>query len=411
MSLFEVSSDAQVLELLEWASAEKTPLKIEGSGSKNELGLPVEAEHTLSLKGLKDIKMYEPGELVMQAGAGAALSDIEAELLANNQRLAFSPPDLGPLYGKEAGLSTLGGVFNANLSGSSRNRAGAARDHLLGVQGVTGRGQAFQTGSRVMKNVTGYDLCKLVAGSYGTVTVCTDFTFKVLPNPEKVRTILIYGQGTGAAVLTMRDAMSSVHEVVSTAYIPANMTKAYDLDYVSDQDQPITALLIEGAPPSVAHRNDALKEMFKEAGEIEELHGMRSRKFWSATASVTPFAADQQRLVWRVSLPPSDTAEYLFRLGQSIPDLIYYLDWAGGLIWLSVPADTPLAGAEVIRGEIRNGGHATLMRAPEDLRLKAGVFQPLDPIKMRITEKIREGFDPYRILNPGRMYPVSGGDA
>jgi glycolate dehydrogenase FAD-binding subunit len=406
MENFDITTAAQVEEVLNWALSSKQSLEIAGSGSKSDLGHEMQTSGRLSLKGLAGIDLYEPAELVMRAKAGTRLVDIQAHLAEHNQRLAFSPPDLGPLLGQEAGLSTLGGVFACNLSGSSRIKAGAARDHLLGVNGFTGRGQAFQTGSRVMKNVTGYDLCKLVAGSYGTLAVCTNFTFKVLPKPEKMRTILIYGQEANAAVVTLRDAMSSIHEVAATAYLPANIAKKTGIDFVSDQDLAVTAILIDGAAPSVEFRNTALQDMFADRGLIEELHGMRSDAFWTFVANGGAFVQDQAPSVWRISLPPSEAAAYMFRLQPQLEGAEYYLDWAGGLIWLSVPATAADAGAGVIRAELKEKGHATLIRAAKNIRRSIPVFQPQNPVVQKISEKIREGFDPERILNPGRMYPV-----
>ena len=406
MENFDITAAAQVEEILNWALSNKQSLEIAGAGSKSDLGHEMQVGGRLSLKGLAGIDLYEPAELVMRAKAGTRLVDVEAHLAENQQRLAFSPPDLGPLLGRKAGLSTLGGVFACNLSGSSRIKAGAARDHLLGVNGFTGRGQAFQTGSRVMKNVTGYDLCKLIAGSYGTLAVCTNFTFKVLPKPEKMRTILIYGQEASAAVLTLRDAMSSIHEVAATAYLPADIAKKTGIDFVSNQDLAVTAILIDGAAPSVEFRNTALQEMFADHGSIEELHGTRSTAFWSFVADGSAFVQDQTSPVWRISLPPSEAAGYMDRLQQNLEGLEYYMDWAGGLIWVSVPENIVDAGAGVVRAELREKGHATLIRASADVRHSVAVFQPQNPVVQKISEKIREGFDPERILNPGRMYPL-----
>lgn len=407
MSIFNVTAPEQIKEALDWALSEKQALAIAGNNTKESLGHPVDSAAALNLNALTGVTLYEPAELVMQAGAGSLLVDIEKTLSENDQRLAFCPPDLGPMLGKEAGCATLGGIFCCNLSGSQRIKMGAARDHLLGVNGFTGRAQAFHTGSRVMKNVTGYDLCKLIAGSYGTLTVCTDFTFKVLPRPDKMRTVLLYGQEPNAAVVTMRDAMSSIHEVAGAAYFPPNIAARAGIDYVSNQSEPVTAILIDGAGPSVEFRLQALRQLFKGKGDIEELHTMRTRDFWQFAANVGAFTADQSRIVWRVSVPPSEAADYVFRLKQEFMDLEYYLDWAGGLIWLSLPVDTEKGGADKTRGEIRNGGHATLIRAPLELRKQISVFQPQDPVTARISEKIRKGFDPQRILNPGRTYAIN----
>ncbi|WP_025899346.1 FAD-binding protein [Sneathiella glossodoripedis] len=406
MTVFDISSPDQIKDALDWAISEKQSLSISGNGSKESLGRPMEVAAELRLANLSGVRMYEPAELVMKAAAGSSFNEINAVLHENDQQLAFCPPDLGPLLGQGAGLGTLGGVFCSNLSGSQRIKMGAARDHLLGVNGFTGRAQAFQTGSRVMKNVTGYDLCKLVAGSYGTLAVCSEFTFKVLPKPEKLRTVLIFGQEPNAAVITMRDAMSSVHEVAAAAYLPEQIAGRTNIDYVSNANRAVTAILIDGNGPSVDFRLNALRSMFDAQGELEELHSKRSSELWKFVSDVGAYVEDQRRLVWRVSLPPSDAADYIFRLRQQIEDLEYFMDWAGGLLWLSLPEGLEDAGQGIVRSQIRNGGHATLIRASSDIRSRVEVFQPVDVVKARISEKIREGFDPYRILNPARMYSI-----
>ncbi len=184
---------AAMRDAVAWAAAEETPLEVIGRGSKRGLGRPVQAAHQLDVSGLAGIDLYEPAELVLTARRGARLTEVEAELAANNQQLAFEPPDWGPLLGAPAGAGTIGGAFACNLSGSRRIKAGAARDHFLGVGLVTGRGETIKAGGRVVKNVTGYDICKLLAGAYGTLGVMTELTFKVLPAPEPSRTVLAFG--------------------------------------------------------------------------------------------------------------------------------------------------------------------------------------------------------------------------
>jgi len=408
METVKVSADNQIEELLTWALADKKTINLFGRASKQGIGRPVITDVNLTVQDLTGVTLYEPAELVMKARAGSRLVDIQETLEEAGQMMAFSPPDYGPLLGGEAGKSTLGGIFACNLSGSDRIKAGAARDHLLGVEGFTGRGEPFHTGSRVMKNVTGYDLCKLIAGSYGTLAVATEFTFKVLPKPEKMRTVLVFGEALEDAIRTMNAAMSSVHEVSATAYLPVGIAAKTDIDMVKGPGQPVTAIKVEGPAPSAEFRCAALRDMFKDAGEIEELHGHRSRRFWEQVGNVTPFAQDQSRVIWKVSVPPSEAKHYIADVTADYPDLEYFCDWAGGLIWLSLPADTPKGGEARMRAALR-GGHATLIRANEGLRAEISPFQPLNTIKAKISENIREGFDPHGILNPGRMYaPMNG---
>jgi glycolate oxidase FAD binding subunit len=190
MTTFTPATAEETLNIVRWAAGEETPLEIVGHGSKRGIGRPSQAEHVLDLSQLSGVTLYEPEELVLSARAGTPLAEIEALLERHNQQLAFEPMDYGPLLGGEPGRGTIGGVLGANLSGPRRIKAGAARDHVLGVNAVSGRGEAFKSGGRVVKNVTGYDLSKGLAGSWGTLAVVTDVTFKVLPAAETERTLV-----------------------------------------------------------------------------------------------------------------------------------------------------------------------------------------------------------------------------
>ncbi|MEH6404662.1 MAG: FAD-binding protein [Sneathiella sp.] len=405
MENFNITSEDQVPDILQWALSDSKRLAIAGNNSKAALGRPMDVDATLNLSGLSGIEMYEPAELVMKAKAGTTVAFVEQELAASNQQLAFMPPDYGPLLGKASGLGTLGGIFTTNLSGSRRIKAGAARDHLLGVNGFTGRGHAFQTGSRVMKNVTGYDLCKLIAGSYGTLAVCTSLTFKVLPKPEKVRTVLVFDITLEASATIMRDAMSSVHEVSAAAYMPASIAAKTGIDYL-DGGRAVVALKIEGPAASVEYRCAALLKAFEGQGRVEELHGHRSQTLWTFLSDVRAFSENQSPNIWKISIPPSNAPAYVKAISAAIPGLEYFLDWAGGLVWASVPEGIENAGVTIIRQNLNGNGHGTLIRAPEKLRTEISPFQPQNPVIAGISERIREGYDPQRILNPERMYPT-----
>ncbi len=259
---------AQARDAVAWAVAEEAPLEVVGGGSKRALGRPVQAGHRLDVSGLAGIDLYEPDELVMTARAATPLAEVEAALAADRQALAFEPPDYGPLLGAAAGAATIGGVFACNLSGPRRLKAGAARDHLLGVALVTGRGEAVKAGGRVVKNVTGYDLCKLMAGSYGTLAVMTALTFKVLPAPEKLRTVLVFGLDDAEAARAMTAALNSPHEVSAAAHLPRAVAARSAVDYVAGAGAAVTAVRIEGPAPSVEHRCRALKELLGAFGAV-----------------------------------------------------------------------------------------------------------------------------------------------
>ncbi|MCR9214564.1 MAG: FAD-binding protein [Proteobacteria bacterium] len=398
-----IQSEDQIQDVLDWALAGNHGLAVRGNGSKSSIGRPMAVAAELDLSGLSGVELYEPAELVMKAKAGSKLSEVKAILLQQGQQLAFDPPDYGPLLGEDADQGTLGGVFSCNLSGSSRVKAGAARDHLLGVQGYTGRGQPFVTGSRVMKNVTGYDLCKLVAGSYGTLAIATSVTFKVLPRPEKTRTVLVYDLDPATAVRAMRDGISSVHEVSAAAYLPPGIAATSDIDYAAGPGTSVLLLKIEGPGPSAEFRCEAIQSLMSSFGKVEELHGHNSEKIWNFIGNVTAFVGGDAP-VWKLSLPPSMASSVLKKIMEEQPGADYFLDWAGGLAWVRLPEGLEDGGASLVRGAISENGHATLIRSSETLRHRIDPFHPLAPAITKINRRIKDGFDPQNILNPGRMY-------
>jgi glycolate oxidase FAD binding subunit len=400
--IFRPESAAQVADAVAWAAAEEEPLEVLGRASKRAFGRPVQAGHGLELSGLTGITLYEAEELVLSARAGTPIAEIEAALAEENQELAFEPPDLGPLLGGEAGAGSIGGVLACNLAGPRRIKAGAARDHFLGVSAVSGRGEAFKSGGRVVKNVTGYDLCKLMAGSYGTLAAMTDVTVKVLPAAEKTRTVLLLGLDDGQALAAMTRALGSAHEVSGAAHLPAELAADSEVSYVREASGAVTALRVEGTGPSVEYRCAALRRELAELGESEELHGRNSAVFWQEVRDVRPFVVRPERLVWRISVPPQAGPAVACALADGGDALTYY-DWGGGLLWLALPPSQD-GGHAALRAALSGcGGHATLIRAPETLRAAIPVFQPQDPAMAALTARIKDSFDPRRVLNPGRM--------
>jgi glycolate dehydrogenase FAD-binding subunit len=403
---FRPDSGAHVAELVAWAAAEQTPLEVVGRGSKQGFGRPVQAAHGLDLSALTGITLYEPEELVLGARAGTPLAEIEAALAAQNQHLAFEPPDLGPLLGNQADAGSIGGVLACNLSGPRRLKSGAARDHFLGVEAVSGRGDVFKSGGRVVKNVTGYDLCKLLAGSHGTLAVMTDVTVKVLPRPEKTRTVLVFGQDDGQALAVMTRALQSPHEISGAAHLPVAVAAGSQVSYVAEAGaagQPVTALRLEGPGPSVSFRCQALRGELADFGAHEELHGRNSALLWREVRDVQLFVDDPGRPVWRLSVPPVSAPGVVARIADR-EGARHYFDWGGGLIWLALPDGAEPNDAAVRAALAESGGHATLVRAPTEVRAITPVFQPPDPAEATIIERVKDSFDPRRVLNPGRMY-------
>jgi glycolate oxidase FAD binding subunit len=395
---FRPDRAAALKEIVASALAEATPLFVLGSGSKEGFGRPLELPR-LRVDGLAGIVAYEPEELVMTAAAGTPMAEIEARLADNRQELAFEPADYGALLGGQPGRGTLGGVLACNLSGPRRIKAGAARDHFLGVQAVTGRGELIKAGGRVVKNVTGYDLCKLLAGSFGTLAVMTEVSVKVLPTAEEVLTLLLAGLEPAAGLAALRAAMASAYDVSGAAFLPA---PAAARATALAAEAGIAALRLEGPGPSLRHRAEALKDLLRlPAAEISELDTARSRTLWREVRDVALLPAG---ILWRISTPPAAAPALLEALA---PLHAHWLaDWAGGLIWLALDdAAGDDAGASTIRSALAApGGHATLLRAPAELRGKVEVFQPPAGPLARLSARVKESFDPQHILNPGRMY-------
>jgi glycolate oxidase FAD binding subunit len=401
------TSADQVLEALQWASAENKSLNVIGQGSRSRLGRVAPFDHDLDLSALSGIEEYSPGELVLTVKAATRLSEIEETLAGENQELSFEPPDFGPLHGNAAGQGSIGGLIACNLAGSRRIKAGSARDHFLGFNAISGRAEQFKSGGKVVKNVTGFDLSKLIAGSYGTLAVMTELTVKVQPKPEKIRTVLvcwaidgIYDHG---GVRSMTDALTSAHEVSGAAYIPAKVAELSSVDYVRSAGGSITAIRVEGPGPSVEHRVEELKKLLKKYGKVEELHTNNSITFWKEVRDVSFLSANQDRAIWRLSVPPAKGSQVALSILEGHPGEVIY-DWGGGLVWLAVDEKNNADEARVRLAVNAVGGHATLFRASEELRRNIAVFHPQPEDLADISKNIKDGFDPGGILNPGRMY-------
>lgn len=396
--------DDQVRDAVAWALSSAEPLELVGAGTKRGFGRPVQAGHVLDLSGLSGITLYEPEELVLGARAGTGMREIEAALAEQRQMLAFEPPDLGPLYGGAAEQATLGGVLACNLSGPRRIKAGAARDHFLGFHGVSGRAEVFKAGGRVVKNVTGYDVAKLMAGSFGTLAAMTEVTVKVLPAPEKTRTVLLFGLEDEAAIDALVVALQSAHEVSGAAHLPAVIAATSTVERAAEAGGAVTAIRIEGTPDSVAYRCSALRqELSGLAAAQDELHSMNSAVLWRELRDAAYFVADREAVVWRISVPPAAGAKVIAAATDSGLRFRHFYDWGGGLIWLATPPWGD-AGAEVIRDVIAEiGGHATLLRGSDPLRVAIPPFQPQPPQLAALSRRVKAAFDPEGILNPGRM--------
>ncbi len=366
--------------LAEAVAAASGPLRVAGGGTR-PVGNPVTGE-VLSVSGLTGVTLYEPGALTLVVAAGTPLADVEAALAKENQRLAFEPMDHRGLLGTE-GEPTIGGVVAANVSGPRRIAVGACRDHLLGVRFVDGQGTVLKNGGRVMKNVTGYDLVKLLCGSYGTLGVLTEVSLKVLPKPDVTGVVLIEGLSDEDAVRALSMALGSPFEVTGAAHTPVGV----------DGD-PVTMIRIEGFEASVAYRLERLQDLLRSFGtSATETDPEKTAAGWRWVRDVEAFHGAPGD-VWRISVKPSDGPAVAQALQAE--GLLY--DWGGGLVWARVAEGTDVrAMLDGVRG------HATLVRASEETRRKLGAFHPETAPLAAISKGLREKFDPRGILNPGLM--------
>lgn len=400
----EARSAREVADAIASALAEGRRIAVEGAGTKAGVGRPFEADMVLSTAGLAGVVAYEPSELVLTARAGTPLAEVEALLDSRGQRLAFEPMDFGPLLGGPAGRATLAGTLAAGASGPRRIKAGAARDHLLGFEAVSGRGEPFKAGGKVVKNVTGYDLSKLMAGSWGTLAVMTEVTVKVMPRPPEATTLLVFGDDERAAAAAMSAALGAPAEVTGAAHLPAAVAARAPLARLASAGAGVTLLRIEGVAPALASAAAAIGRAVPGLEAGARLDGEETARLWRWVRDVEAFAADgDARQVWRLSVAPMDGPAAVAAVRAETRAEAFY-DWAGGLVWLAC-ADDPDAGAAVRRAAIAVGGHATLVRAAADSRRVLGAFQPEPAPLAALTRRIKAGFDPKGVLNPGRMWP------
>ncbi|UPJ68698.1 FAD-binding protein [Bradyrhizobium sp. 191] len=406
MDTLKVRDARDVEEVVRAAIANEQPLEIIGHGTKRSIGHVMATNAVLDVSALNAVTSYEPNELIITLQAGAPLADVLALIDAKNQQFAFEPMNTAPLLGTPA-LGTIGGMIAAGLAGPRRIRAGGARDHLLGAHAVSGFGDSFKTGGKVVKNVTGYDLCKLLAGSWGTLSVMTEVTLKVMPKPEAERTLLLRGLDDAAANKAMTAALGSPFDVSGAAHLPKSVSRARigGIDDIAGQGEALTALRLEGITASAAHRAGSLRELLAPFGTATLVEDGASAALWAAIRDVLPFAASGALgawPVWRIVCPPASGAALGTQLARETGgDLIY--DWGGGLIWAAVPPK-PDAHAPAVRERTSAvGGHATLIRATEDVRRTIDVFQPQAPGIAALSERVRASFDPKTILNRGRL--------
>lgn len=370
------STESEIVDAVKTAREWTSPLEIVAGGSKRTLGRAVVSMGSvLDVSGLSGIVSYEPEELILTAAPGTSLLEIEAALAEKGQRLGFDPPDWGPLLGEPGGLGTIGGAIGADANGPARVRCGAVRDHLLGFRAVNGLGEAFKAGGKVVKNVTGFDIPKLVCGAFGTLCVLTEVTLRVFPKPPLSATLRVSGLTAEDGFALLRKVWSSPLDATGLSFSNGN-----------------ALIRLEGEKEPLADKC-ALARGLIGAHEIEEVEQgeIAFRAIGSGEVFLdTPFD------VWRAFVPPSASAS----VAAQIDSPLWLGDWAGGLLWLGT-----LPGSDGVRDIVaRAGGHSILTRASEDTRERLAVFEPQDAATAELTRSVKAAFDPLGLFNPGRMW-------
>ena len=388
--------EAAVQNAVAAAYAAREPLLIHGGNTKSAMLRPVQAARVVCLADNVGVTLYAPKELVFSARSGTPVAEIEAVLSQAGQHLIAEPPDYARLLGAEPGArQTLGGIVSTNLSGPRRVAWGAVRDHVLGVRAVNGTGEIIRSGGRVLKNVTGLDLCKLLTGAHGTLGVLTEITLKVLPAPEDSASVIVRGLAPEAAVGVLSDALGSPFGVSGAAHLPARAAA------ILGEVGPLTLVRIEESAASVVYRSEKLRAGLTARGVTEIWPRAKSEPAWRAIRDADLLPNESGDAIWRISVRPSQGPAVLNAVETAGGN--GYLDWGGGLAIVAGPA-TEAMHATVSQAVKAVGGVWTLLRAPAPWRAVVPVVPPEAPALSAITRRVKAALDPAGILNPGRIY-------
>lgn len=387
------------------ALSSQITLELRGAGSRLKLGRKVQSNALVDLSQLSGITLYEPEEMIIITKPGTPLAEIESTLAQHNQRLAFDPPSYAALWGIPSEHGTIGGAMMTGRAGSRRLTAGGPRDHCLGVKAVNGFGDVCAVGGRVVKNVTGFDISKLVTGSYGTLCAVSELTLKTHPSSNDTVTLALLGLDDSIAVNAMRQAMSSSCQVSAAAHLPEHITNHFPNDMLPT-DTSVTLLRLDGFHPTTGARAEVLSNQLKNAGEHQFIPCAESAVLWQEISSAQCFSQNIDHALWHLSIPPKNGPKIIDYL-RLVFEFDYYFDWAGSGIWIEIRNPSHDYSEEIRQSiqELASGdGHATLIRTPHDIIDTIDPFQPLAPEIEAITRKIKSQFDPMNIFNPGRMY-------
>jgi len=399
-TIFKPKSKEEISQIIKECYKKNIPLEISCYKSKKNIGRNFQAEKTLNLSEYTGIIEYKPEELYIKVKAGTSLKEIKSELDKHNQQLAFEPVDFGLLFNGKNNEGSIGGVVACNFAGPRRFKVGSARDHVLGFQGVNGKGEVIKSGGTVVKNVTGYDLSKILSGSFGTLTVLTEISIKVLPKPPSNKTLIINSPHLKKALEFLRLALSSSSDPSGGVFYPEYFKNHFTFNDLTIKG-PITAIRIEGLNQSVEYRITKLREELKvDNNEHVILETEQSNIFWEKTKCLQVFSELKNNLI-RIVVPPSESFDIINKL--KIYNVKYFIDWGGNLIWVQLDNISLKTLRDIKEFVVKASGYLTVIKIEENLKASVDIFT-IDPIKYKITEKIKKSFDPKRILNPGKMY-------
>ena len=401
-------NEREVATLIRKFYKSNIPIELIGSGSKRKIGKTLQCAKTLNLSKLNGIIEYLPEELYIKVKAGTSIKAIEQELKKNNQQLVFEPIDFGYFLNGESDYGTAAGQVACNISGSRRFKVGSIRDHVLGFRGVNGRGEIIKSGGVVVKNVTGYDLSKLICGSYGTLVALTEITFKVLPLPEESKTLVINNQKIEKAVHFLDKSISSSNDISGAVFFPdkpmisgssMNIENTFKLNDLK-QEGSITAIRIEGSKNSIDHRiENLINELQITNLNIAILEVHQSEVFWNKVKALEFFSNSKNNII-RIVIPPSECVNLIYQFSSKFK---YYLDWGGALMWMEVFELSEEMFESIRRKVVKRGGYVTMIKNSNYLPYVEDVFT-ISSERFNISQNIKKSFDPKRILNPGKMY-------
>ena len=397
---FEPKNENEIQEIIKYCFKKNLPLEIIGSQTKQGIGKKLQCAKTLKMSKFSGIIDYKPEELYITAKAGTPIKIIQDELKKNNQHLAFEPINFSKIFKTNSNEGTIGGTLSCNFSGSRRFKVGSARDHILGFKGYNGTGEKIKSGGTVVKNVTGYDLSKLITGSFGTLLVLSEITLKVLPLQTDTKTIIVSGLSLEHALGIMGSAISSSNDPSGTVFYPDSLRDNFVFNDLTHPGS-ITAIRIEGSKISTEQRiNNLIKDLSLIDKNITVLDSVQSEIFWEDTRSLKVFSKNQKNIL-RAVIPSSETTNLINRLKSFHPN--YFIDWGGSLIWLELDY---LSSQKI--DQIRNrilvaDGYLTVIKSQESIKSSLEIFT-IDPIKFKISQNLKKSFDPKRIFNPGKMY-------